>query len=141
MAERVSLDAEALSKQVDSFQAFQWKKHRNASILSILFTTLGVCLSGAVTAAAFLEYSTVAGVLGIGVTLLIGLHEAFNFSERAAFFASIHSEAKAVRDRLRYRVKSESDFNEVFDEFQALRLKSAQQAPMNRPGFRGGLNS
>lgn len=130
--EQYRTDAEALRKQVDSFQAFQWRKHRNASFFSIGMTTLGVILSGSVTTAAFLGHSTIAGILGILMTLLIGLHEAFNFSERASFFAGIHSEAKTVRDRLRYRIKSESDFIEAFDAFQELRLKSSQLAPKGK---------
>jgi len=132
MTEQVVQHAENLMKQVDSFQAFHWKKHDNASWLSIFSTFSGVALSGSVTAAAFLGYSTIAGMLGIAMTLLIGLHEAFNFSERASFYAGIHSEAKTIRDRLRYRVRTEQEFIQAFDDFQSLRQKSAQQVPKGK---------
>jgi len=132
MTDKVSEDAEALRKQVDSFQTNQWKKHKNAAHLSIAFTVLGVLLGAAVTAAGFFDLSKVAGVLGIAMTVLIGLNDAFNFSEKANFYAGIHAEGKALRDRLRYLVKSEQEFKDAFNEYQGLRLKSAQQAPKGK---------
>jgi hypothetical protein len=38
-----------------------------------------------IAATAFFGNGAVAGVLGIATTLFIGLHDAFNFSEKATF--------------------------------------------------------
>lgn len=132
MRQDVATAAENLRKQVDTFQTNQWKKHRNAATFSICSIVLGIALGSSITLAGFLNYSQLAGMLGIALTALIALQDAFNFSEKSSFYAGIHAEGKALRDRLHYLVDAELDFRKAFDDYQALRTKSAQLAPKGK---------
>ncbi|MDF3199053.1 SLATT domain-containing protein [Pseudomonas sp. 1912-s] len=132
MRQDVATSAEDLRKQVDSFQSNHWKKHRNASTFSVAMVLASVALGASVTLAGFLDQSKLAGMLGIALTSLIGLQDAFNFSEKSSFYAGIHAEAKALRDRLRYLVDDGDAFEKAFEDYQALRIKSAQLAPKGK---------
>lgn len=124
--------ASGLHIQVDSFQKFHWRNHEKYNRYAIAVIAGGLLVSLATTISAFLGYSICAGVLGLGTTLFIGLQDAFNFSEKSAFFLNIHAEAKTVRDRLKYQIQSDKDFNEVFDQFQKLRQRASQEIPKGK---------
>lgn len=123
---------EKLRAQVDSFHNFHWKNHIKYGRLATLLVIGGLVMSLSTTAAAFLGYATLAGLLGLSTTLFIGLHDAFNFSEKSSFFAEVHAEAKSIRDRLRYRVNSDEEFNVAFDDFQHLRQRATKDVPRGK---------
>ncbi len=118
--------------QVHKFQDYHWKLHVKNKRLASFLVVLGVLLSGATTAAGFMSYAQLAGFLGLGTTLFIALHDAFNFSEKSQFFNEVHVQAKIIRDKLRYQVSSDEDFNKLFDEFQCLRDHSSRNIPQGK---------
>jgi hypothetical protein len=124
--------ADNLRKQVDSFHDFHWKSHVYNRRMASALIILGLLLGAGTTAAAFLEQSKVAGVLGLLTTLFIALSDAFNFSEKADFYLLIHSSAKSIRDRLKYMINSDADFSSAFDDFQSLRLRAANEVPKGK---------
>jgi len=93
---------------------------------------LGILLGLAVTAAGFLGYGIIAGLLGLGVTLFVSLQNAFNFSDKADFYRVIHNESKILRDRLRYKVDSSEDFVALIDAFGMLRRHASEKIPKGK---------
>jgi hypothetical protein len=121
-----------LLAQVNKFQEYHWKLHAKNKRLASLLVVLGVLLSGATTAAGFMSYPQLAGFLGLGTTLFIALHDAFNFSEKSQFFNEVHVQAKIIRDKLKYQTSSDEDFNRAFNEFQSLREHSSRNIPQGK---------
>jgi hypothetical protein len=92
----------------------------------------GLVLGVGVSLAGFLNYGFLAGVMGMMITALIGFQNAFNFSEKADFYHIIHNEAKALRDRLRYKVATAQEFGTVVDELGVLRNYAAKELPKGK---------
>lgn len=132
MTQSITDKAKALQAQVDSFQLFHWKNYVKYGRLATLLVIGGLTLSVSTTASAFLGHATIAGFLGLGTTLFIGLYDAFNFADKSSFFGEIHAEAKTLRDRLRYRANSEEEFNSTFDDFQLLRKRASKDVPKGK---------
>ncbi|MCU8479312.1 hypothetical protein M2G46_23345, partial [Vibrio vulnificus] len=70
--------------------------------------------------------------LGALLTIIISLQAAFNFSERADFYLNIHTEAKALRDNVKYKVKSQDDLFDSVDALGALRKKASVELPKGK---------
>jgi hypothetical protein len=121
-----------LLAQVDAFHLFHWKNHVKYGRLASAFVIGGLLLSVGTTAFAFIGQSVPAGILGLCTTLFIGLHDAFNFSDKALFFGEIHAEAKSIRDRLRYLTVSDAEFVVVFQDFHELRQRVAKEVPRGK---------
>jgi hypothetical protein len=121
-----------LLNQVNKFQDYHWKLHVKNKRLASFLVVLGILLSGATTAAGFMSQPQLAGFLGLGTTLFIALHDAFNFSAKSQFFNEIHVQAKIIRDKLKYQVSSAEDFDKKFNEFQSLREQSSRNIPQGK---------
>jgi hypothetical protein len=123
---------EMLAGQIQGFLEYYWRLHVRCSRMNTAVILLGIILGLAVTAAGFLGYGMIAGLLGLGVTLFVSLQNAFNLSDKADFYRVIHNEAKILRDRLRYRVHSEKDFDDVIESFGLLRRHAAEKLPKGK---------
>jgi hypothetical protein len=121
-----------LEEQIKGFLEYYWRLHRKSSLMNSAVIVLGILLGLAVTAAGFLGHGMVAGLLGLAVTLFISLQHAFNFSDKAEFYSVIHSRAKILRDRLRYKVHSRKEFEDVVDSFGVLRKHAAENVPKGK---------
>src|SRR5215212_2463250 len=98
-----------------------WKKYVWHDRLDIIFIILSVILSACITILGFLGQGTMAGIVGVILTTLLSTQKAFNFSDKADFYRRIHMQTKELRDRLMYKVDSESEMQTLVDDFIALR--------------------
>jgi hypothetical protein len=89
----------------------------------------GLLLGTGVTVAGFADEGRIAGGMGVAITALIGFQSAFSFSEKAAFYHSVHDRAKVLRDRLRYKVDTVADFRAVVDDMESLRMFAVNELP------------
>jgi hypothetical protein len=121
----------ALRGQVEKFKDYYWKQHIQNYKINNTLVVAGIILSLAVTAVGFLGYGVLAGIIGLCILACISFQKAFNYGEKAEFYRMIHTEAKILRDRLRYRVYTASDFEAVFDAFASLR-KHADEIPAGK---------
>lgn len=123
---------EKLNKQIEGFMGWSWGEHRRNNRFATVVVVLGIVLGIAVTAAGFLGYGVAAGLIGLAVTLFIGLQNAFNFSEKADFYRIVHVEAKVLRDQTVYKVRSQGDLERLVDTLTTLRRYAAQRIPKGR---------
>lgn len=121
-----------LLRQIEAFVQTFWRLRKRNAWINTSLVVGGLVLGLGVSLAGFLNHGFLAGVLGIVITALIGLQNAFNFSERADFYHIIHNEAKALRDRLRYKVSTTQEFRTVVDELGILRNHAAKELPRGK---------
>ena len=76
-----------------------------------------------------LGYSLLAAIFGAVLTCLIGIQNAFKFSERASLWETKHNDAKKVKDLLRYRSSNEDDFQLVVDAWLKLKQELLEKMP------------
>jgi hypothetical protein len=121
-----------LKRQVVGFMRYTWRMHRQHNLLSNSLLVLGLILGTAATIAGFSGQGFIAGVISAAVTLLIGFQKAFNFSEKADFYRIVHTEAKALRDHLTYKVSSAEQLDAAVDALKVLRDQTARKLPRGR---------
>jgi hypothetical protein len=92
----------------------------------------GILLAISVTAAGFLSSGTAAGVLGLFVTLFMALQNAFNFNEKAEFQRVLFTESDNLLNLLKFRVRTQSQFDAVIDAFMTLNKRAATNLPHGR---------
>ncbi|MFN6566569.1 hypothetical protein [Dendronalium sp. ChiSLP03b] len=130
-----SPDPEKLNKllvQIDGFKDWYWHLHIRNLWISNAMITFGIFLGLSVTATGFLGYGVASGIFGLIITLFISLQNAFNFAEKAEFYRVIHAEAKILRDRLRYKVHSSTDFDAIVDSLIILRRQAEKDIPKGK---------
>lgn len=123
---------EKLKKQMEGFVGWSWGEHHRNNRFATLVVVFGIVLGVAVTAAGFLGYGVAAGLIGLVITLFVGLQNAFNFSEKADFYRIVHVEAKVLRDNAAYKVRSQADLERLVDALSMLRKYAAQNIPKGR---------
>jgi hypothetical protein len=130
-----SPDPEKLKKfqdQIDGFKDWYWRLHSRNLWISNAMVALGIFLGLSVTATGFWGYGVASGIIGLIITLFISFQNAFNFAEKAEFYRVIHAEAKTLRDRLRYKVYSSTDFDALIDSFIILQRQAEKDIPKGK---------
>jgi hypothetical protein len=74
-------------------------------------------------------YALAVGLMGAATSCLIGFQNAFKFAESASFWEAKHGQAKDLRDRLRYKVHNEEQFQSVVDAWLSLRKDLLDDMP------------
>jgi hypothetical protein len=104
-------------KQVQGFLDYSWSMRNHYRRLNTLTVIAGLALSAATTVVGTIGNPPFAGILGAIITFLLGIQNAFRFAQNASIWELKHGEAKGIRDRLIYRVKDETEFNQVVDDW------------------------
>jgi hypothetical protein len=95
-------------QQVQGFLDYSWRMRRRYHLINTVVLIAGIALSAAVTVVGTLGEAPYAGILGAGITFLLGIQSAFRFSQKANVWEVKHGEAKMIRDRLRYPNEKEN---------------------------------
>jgi hypothetical protein len=112
---------ERFEKQLESFLKYSWKKHKRHFYWSTATAIAGIVLGSAVVITGALNLGFWAAVLGAAVSVLLGIQNHFKFAERANLWEVKHNDAKGVRDRLRYKVRTDEAFQLLIDDWLALK--------------------
>ena len=120
---------DTLKTQIAGFLRYSWTKHRLHFWLNVAIVLTGIVLGSSVTLLGALGYSLLAAVFGAAIACLLGIQNAFKFAEKASLWETKHNDAKEVRDRLRYKVYTESDFQLVVDAWLKLKSELLEQMP------------
>ena len=123
-------NCEQFKCQLQSYILHYWKLHKKYSILNMSLIIAGLLVGAGITVTGFMQLDIWPGLLGALITLIIGLQNAFDLSGKALFLNVIHDEAKVLRDRLRYKVKTQEEFEAVIDEFSLLRIYAVKKLPL-----------
>jgi hypothetical protein len=118
-----------LHKQIESFLAFSWERHRLNYWLGAFATLAAIILGLAITVAGVLNHSLIAAILGAVVSALLSIQNAFKFIEKSNHWERKHNDAKALRDRLTYKVKEEREFQELVDSWLHLKADLVEKMP------------
>jgi len=110
-----------LKTQIKGSLADTWRKYKLYDRLDIILILLSIILSAGITILGFLGHGTTAGIIGVILTALLSTQKVFNFSDKADFYRRTHMQTKELRDRLTYKVSSESGMQAVVDDFITLR--------------------
>jgi hypothetical protein len=124
--------ADALARDIERFVTDQKRRHTHNFYLHGGLVFLSLLLGAAVTVASFLGWKTIAGVLGISITFLIGLQAAFSLGDKAEFQRAIFTEGENLLTILRLRVRGDIDFESVLESFMILRKYEASNLPKGR---------
>ena len=90
-----------------------WKKYKRYDRLDIALILLSIILSASITILGFMGQGTIAGIIGVILAAILTIQKVFNFSDKADFYRRTHMQTKELRDRLTYKVSSESDMQAV----------------------------
>ena len=129
-----SLDSRTkeLLDEMDEFKKKYWKLHLNDFTLNWVTIIVALILTASVTVAGVYGAAQFAAVFGVGIAFLIGLQNAFPFSEKAEFYRVIVADCENLRDDLKYRMKTEHEFKQLVLKFEALREDAAKKRPKGR---------
>ncbi|HDY8039504.1 TPA: hypothetical protein ACGUOS_004401 [Vibrio vulnificus] len=125
-------DINNLYKQVEKYTAFKWRLYRRNYWTNVILIVVSIVVSVLVTVVGLCGKSELSPFLSALLTIIISLQAAFNFSERADFYLNIHTEAKALRDNVKYKVKSQDDLFDSVDALGALRKKASVELPKGK---------
>lgn len=120
------------TKEIQGYIRTQWRHHRRNAWIGNCLTAASLVMGGVGSIAGFLGHPQLAGVLGAAVTILIGFQSSFAFRERARFHLIIHNEAKVLRDRLQYAVKTNDQLEEVVYALGRLRSYEGKELPLGK---------
>lgn len=123
---------EALKTDVTTFFDTYRFRHGKNYFTNFALVFLGIVLSVSVSAAGFGGYGKLAGILGLFITLLIALQNAFYFGEKAEFQRLVATEAENLISMLKFKVKTESDFETVLEAFLTLKKHTAANLPRGK---------
>ena len=115
--------------QLDSFLAYSWRKHRLHFWLNAVVVVTGLMLGASVILLGALNWGLLAAVLGAVMSVLFGMQGAFKFAERANLWEIKHNDAKNVRDRVRYLVRSDAELREIIGDWLALKKGLVDEMP------------
>ncbi len=121
-----------LKTQIKSSLDDTWRKHLRYNQLDISFILVSIVLSTSIIILGLVYQEIVIGIVGAILTALLSTQKVFNFSDKAEFYRRIHMQTKELRDRLTYKVSSESDMQEVVDDFIALRNDRSYKNPRRK---------
>jgi hypothetical protein len=119
-----------LKAQVQGFLDHSWRKHRLQFRMNVVTVLVILTLGGAVTLLGAFDYGHWSAVVGVAISVVVGIQNAFKFGEKAALWEAMHREAKEVRDRLNYKVRTEEEFQAVLEQWLSVR----RALPANMPG-------
>jgi hypothetical protein len=125
-------DIDNLYKQVEKYTAYKWRLYRRNYWTNVTLIIVSIVVSVSVTVIGLCGKSELSPYLGAFLTIIISLQTAFNFSERADFYLNIHTEAKALRDNVKYKIKSQEDLFDSVDTLGALRKKASIELPKGK---------
>lgn len=120
---------EDFSVQIKAYISTYWKLYIRYSYINTGLILCGLLISAGVTITGFMELEKWPGILGVLISLLLGIQNAFNYGGRAAFLHVVHDEAKVLRDRLKYKVRTKEEFEDVIDAFIVLRMNAVNNLP------------
>ena len=118
--------------QIKSALDDTWHKYTIHNRLDITLIGLTLILSAAITILGFLGKGTIAGIFGVILTTLLSTQKVFNLSDKAEFYRRTHMSIKEIRDRLKYKVNSESDMQSLVDAFMAIRENRRDTNPRRK---------
>ena len=123
-----------LREQIKSSLNDTWRKYKVNDQLDRALTLFAIILSTLVTILAFEEKGTdasisIAGIVGAILTSVLNLQKVFSLNGKANFYRRIHIETKELRDKLKYKVNSEEELQEIVDAFIYLRNERISANP------------
>ncbi len=118
-----------LREEIEQFHALFQLRHRQNYHLNWVLILVGLLLSAGVTIAGMLNYGVIAAIMGVGIGLLIGIQNAFPFSEKADFYRLVMSESWNLKTTLEYKVETNRQFTIVLNKFMKLRDHAAASLP------------
>jgi hypothetical protein len=118
-----------LKTQVSNFLRYSWRKCCLYFWLNVAIVLTGIVLGSSITLVSAFGYSHLAAVFGAAIACLLSIQGTFKFAENARLWETKHNEAKEVRDRLRYKVDTEDDFQLVVDAWFKLKNELLEQMP------------
>ncbi|GKQ99781.1 hypothetical protein [Aeromonas hydrophila] len=121
-----------LEGHIVGYMNFKWKLYSRNYWLNCFLVVFAILTSVSVTLVGLLGLEKYSPYIGIVLTVTISMQTAFNFSERADFYLNIHTQAKSLRDRIKFNVKTEKELENVVDILSQLRMKASSEIPKGK---------
>lgn len=128
----VAADVEHLKGALSDYRRIMWRRHSLDYGWNATLVTAGILLAVSVTAAGVFDQAKLAGVLGLAITVVVGLQSAFAFEEKAEFYRLAATEADNLFSRLTIGTKSEAELEKLHEQFLTLRNATAAHLPRGK---------
>lgn len=133
--QQIAVDQEKkdeLQRIIEEFVQTYLRRHKYNYLGNWIIVLIGLLLAGAVTVAGIYDKGTIAAVLGVCTAIAIGAQKAFPIGERAEFYRLVVAEGRNLTDDLKFRVKTEPEFQTLLNKWQKLRTHAAASLPRGK---------
>jgi hypothetical protein len=108
-------------KQIQNFLEYSWGRRTLYVWFNSVLVIFGLAFGAIVTVTGSMNIDVLPGIFGALTTFVLGIQGAFQFPRVATVWEQKHNEAKGLRDKLVYQVKTEEQLNDIVNNWISLR--------------------
>ena len=120
---------DALKQQIPKTAEYYWRLHVRHARFNNLLVALSILLGGAAPFVGQSGHGLAAGIMASVIGSIVAFQKHFRSAERSDLYQLLHIEAKNLRDRLNYKVRTVADFDAIVDALTALRRHAGSKLP------------
>lgn len=123
------IQKEHLKARIDSFLDWSKNNQKKNMYINTFLILLGLMSSSLAGYFGLTGDAKSAGILGLVITLLISLQNAFKFNDKSIVYLNMHNEAKNLRDELYYEPNGDEHVISVSKKFMSLKSNGLDALP------------
>jgi hypothetical protein len=120
---------DALKEKIPKAAQYYWRLHIRHSRFNNAMVTLSIILGAAAPFVGQAGHGLEAGIMASVIGAIVALQKHFRWAQRSDLYRLLHVEAKNLRDRLNFKVRTVAEFEAIVDALAALRRHAASKLP------------